>query len=165
MSKNAPPQIDPERLAPASRRRLSAPGLRTFLNIADIWNLDENQRRLVLGNPAPTTYRRWCEKAREHGDLTLSGGVLTRISAVLGIYAALCVLFAEEDERVDWLVQPHQAPVFGCRPPLSLVTSGALDEMMTLRRFLDAACGGIYMPPNAVDVGFEPYKDDDIAVD
>lgn len=165
MFRDASPQLDSDRFAPANRRRLSGPGLRTFLNIVDLWNLDENQRRLVLGGPAPSTYRRWCKKAREHGDLTLSADVLTRISATLGIYAALCVLFAHEDERIDWFIQSHHAPVFGGRSPMNLLTSGALDELITLRRFLDAARGGIYMAPNAIDVGFEPYKGDEIVID
>lgn len=165
MSKQAPPQVDAERFAPVNRRRLSGPGLRTFLNIVDLWNLDENQRRRILGGPTPSTYRRWYMKAREHGDLTLSADVLTRISAALGIHAALCVLFAEEDERLQWLAEPHHAPEFCGRSPMSLVTSGALDELITLRRFLDAARGGIYMAPNSVDVGFEPYKDDEIVID
>ncbi|RIV79945.1 antitoxin Xre-like helix-turn-helix domain-containing protein [Pelagerythrobacter aerophilus] len=164
MSKQAPPQVDAERFAPANRRRLSGPGLRTFLNIAEFWSLSEDQQRQVLGGPASSTYRRWCKKAREHGDLILSADVLTRISAVLGIYAALRVLFAEEDERIRWLAQPHIAPVFGGLPPMNLVTRGALGELLTLRRFLDAARGGIYMAPNAIDVGFEPYSDGEIII-
>lgn len=164
MSKQAPPQVDAERFAPANRRRLSGPGLRTFLNIAKLWSLSEHEQRVVLGGPAPSTYRRWCKKAREHDDLTLSADVLNRISATLGIYAALCVLFAGEDERICWLAQPHSAPVFAGRPPMSLVMSGALDDLLTLRRFLDAARGGIYMAPNEADLGFGPYNDDEIRI-
>ncbi|WP_267463446.1 hypothetical protein [Pelagerythrobacter aerophilus] len=42
--------------------------------------------------------------------------------------------------------------------------SGALDDLLTLRRLLDDAGGGIYMAPNAADWGFEPYKDDEIVI-
>ena len=33
---------------------------------------------------------------------------------------------------------------------------------MAVRRFLDAARGGLYMAPNAVDAGFTPYDDSEI---
>src|SRR3546814_1243839 len=73
------------RFAPANRRRLSGAGLRTFLAIADLWSLTEEQRRLILGYPARSTYRGWVKKAREHRDITLSVDALMRISAILGI--------------------------------------------------------------------------------
>ena len=40
---------------------------------------------------------------------------------------------------------PHQAPVFGGYPPLDIVTNGTQDGLMTVRRFLDGARGGVYM--------------------
>ena len=81
-----PPRLDKSRLAPTNRRRLSAPALRTFLAIADLWGLTEEQRLLILGYPSRSTYHNWCKQAREHGAFTLDVDVLTRISAVLGIH-------------------------------------------------------------------------------
>jgi hypothetical protein len=107
--------------APANRKRLSAPALRTFMAIADVWGLNEAQRLLVLG-----------------------------------------VLFVEERFGVDWLRGPHQALVFGGRPPLELVTNGSQDGLLTARRFLDAARGGPYMQPNSIDIDFAPYEDSEI---
>jgi hypothetical protein len=155
-------RLDPLRFAPANRRRLSGPALRTFLAIADLWKLSEEQRRLVLGYPSRSTYHNWAKLAREHGAFTLDVDVLMRISAVLGIQQALGVLFATEAEGVAWLKHPHDAPLFGGQPPLALVTSGTQDGLMAVRRFLDAARGGHYMPPNAVDAAFTPYRDDEI---
>jgi hypothetical protein len=100
--------------------------------------------------------------ARGQGALTLDADVLTRISAVLGIHQALGILFPTEPERVDWLRGPHKATVFGGQPPLALVTSGSKDNLLTVRRFLDAARGGLYMPPNDIDRGFQPYTDGQI---
>lgn len=157
-----PPQLDLARFAPANRRRLSAPALRTFVAIADLWSLNEEQRRLILGYPSRSTYHSWCKQAREHGAITLDVDVLTRISAVLGIHQALGVLFADEHEGVDWLRGPHDAPVFGGHPPINLVTNGTQDGLMTVRRFLDAARGGTYMAPNSADDGFGFYDDSDI---
>jgi Protein of unknown function (DUF2384) len=165
------PTIDPgpqvlnrSRFAPANRRRLSAPAFRTFLAIADLWGLGEEERRLVLGYPSRSTYHNWARLAREHGEFTLDVDTLTRLSAVLGIHQALGVLFGAERDGVAWLRGPHNAAVFGGKPPLALVTSGSQDGLLTVRRFLDAARGGVYMEPNAVDAAFEPYREADIVV-
>lgn len=151
-----------KRFSPANRRRLSAPGLRTFLAIAELWGLTDEQRLLVLGMPARSTYYNWVKAAREHRDITLDLDILTRISIVLGIHQALGILHTSERDGVAWLKAPHGAPLFGGRPPMVLVTSGTQDGLMSVRRFLDAARGGLYMPPNEIDQAFRPYADADI---
>lgn len=156
------PRLDVARFAPANRRRLSAPALRTFLAIADLWGLNEEQRRLILGFPSRSTFHGWAKQARTHGVFTLDVDVLMRISAVFGIHQALGILFDDERDGVAWLRLPHDAPVFGGHPPLNLITSGTQDGLMTVRRFLDAARGGTYMPPNAADADFLPYADGEI---
>ncbi|MBX4940586.1 MbcA/ParS/Xre antitoxin family protein [Rhizobium binae] len=157
-----PQRLEIERFAPANRRRLSAPALRTFLAIADLWCLSEEQRLLVLGYPSRSTYHSWAKQAREHGAFTLDVDTLTRISAVFGIHQALGVLFSDERAGVAWLRTPHQAPVFGGHPPLDIVANGTQDGLMTVRRFLDGARGGVYMQPNKLDEAFTAYEDADI---
>ena len=146
--------FDQTRFAPANRRRLSAPALRTFLAIADLWGLNEEERRLILGYPSRSTYHQWAKLAREHRDITLDVDVLLRLSAVLGIHQALGILYPAEHDAVAWLKGAHDGIVFGGRPPLALMTSGAQDGLMLVRRFLDAARGGHYMEPNSIDSGF-----------
>jgi hypothetical protein len=80
-----PERLDRSRFLPKNRKRLSAPGMRTFLAIADLWGLNVGQRRLILGYPARSTFHKWAKTAREHGELVLDVDTLTRISAVLGI--------------------------------------------------------------------------------
>jgi Protein of unknown function (DUF2384) len=157
-----PPRRDIARFAPANRRRLSAPALRTFLAIADLWRLTEEQRLLVLGYPSRSTYHNWCKQAREHGAFTFDVDVLTRISVIFGIHQALAILFPEERLGVDWLRSPHDDIVFGGHPPLDLITNGTQDGLLSVRRFLDGARGGLYMPPNAIDEAFTPYDDTEI---
>ena len=81
-----PGVLDLSRFSPANRRRLSGPGLRTFLSIADLWGLTEDERLLVLGLPSRSTYYNWIKAVREHRDITLDLDMLTRISAVLGVH-------------------------------------------------------------------------------
>jgi hypothetical protein len=158
-SEAGPQRLDVSRFAPANRKRLSAPAMRTFIAIADLWGLTEEQRRLVLGYPSRSTLHSWAKVAREHGELTLGVDVLTRISAVLGIHQALGVLHGDERDGIAWLRRPHASVVFGGQLPLDLVTSGTQDGLMTVRRFLDAARGGLYMEPNAAGAEFVPYED------
>jgi hypothetical protein len=157
-----PQRLDASRFAPANRRRLSAPALRTFLAIADLWRLTEEERRLVLGYPSRSTYHNWAKLAREHRDFTLDVDTLTRISAVLGIHQALGILYTTEEEGVAWLRGPHAGAIFNGSPPLRLVASGSQDNLLTVRRFLDGARGGLHMEPNAVDAAFMPYSEKDI---
>ena len=162
MAHPGPLVLDPERFSSVNRRKLSASGLRTFLAIADLWGLTEEQRRLILGLPSRSTYQNWIKTAREHRDLVLDLDVLTRISAVFGIHQALGALYKSEREGIDWLRGPHFASVFGGHPPMELLTCGTQDGLLTVRRFLDAARGGVYMAPNEIDTNFEPYTDADI---
>jgi hypothetical protein len=157
-----PERLDAARFASTNRKRLSAPALRTFLAIADLWRLTEEERRLILGYPSRSTFHNWAKIAREHGEITLDVDVLTRISAVLGIHQALGTLHEDEREGVAWLRRPHGATVFGGNPPMALATAGTQDALMVVRRFLDAARGGLYMAPNEADRGFVPYEDTDI---
>ena len=155
-------RTDIARFAPANRRRLSGASLRTFLVIANHWGLTEKQRRLILGSPARSTYQRWVKKAREHRDFTLSVDVLTRISATFGIHVGLRMLFDEDQEGVAWLRQPHGARVFGGAAPIDLITGGTQETLMTVRRFIDAARGGLYMSPSSDERDRPPYDDSEI---
>jgi hypothetical protein len=159
-----PELINPSLFDRVERRRVSGPGLRTFLAIADLWRITEEERLRILGSPSRSTYHSWSKAAREHRDITLDLDALIRISAFLGIYQALRILHESESEGLAWLRSPHKATVFGGKPPMELLTSGSQDALLTVRRFLDAARGGIYMAPNEVDRDFIPYEDSDIVL-
>ncbi|MGL4240289.1 MAG: MbcA/ParS/Xre antitoxin family protein, partial [Beijerinckiaceae bacterium] len=145
-----PERIEPSAFGPANRRRLSGPGLRTFLAVADLWGLSEEQRRLLLGLPSRSTFHSWAKAAREHRDITLDLDALLRISAVLGVHQALQILHEREADGIAWLKSPHHAPIFGGQTPLAVMTGGSQDAILSVRRYLDAMRGGIFAAPNAV---------------
>src|SRR5258708_26012012 len=116
-TEKGPMRLDNSRFAPANRKRLSPPALRTFLAIADLWGLTEEQRLLVLGYPARSTYHNWCKQAREHGAFILDVDVLARISAVLGIHQALGILFPPERLRAELLRTRQQRLALRRAPP------------------------------------------------
>ena len=120
------PQLDKARFAPANRRRLSPPALRTFLAIADLWGLTEEQRLLVLGYPSRSTYHNWCKQTREHGSIALDVDVLTRISLVFGIHQALGILFPTERLGVECAAELRIIQLSSAADRRSiLVTSGS----------------------------------------
>jgi len=154
--------VDADRFAGGNRRRLSGPGMRTFLNIADVWGLGESDRLRVLGFPGRSTYYGWVSRARSGENLELPVDTLLRISAILGIWKALRILFESDAEGIEWLTGPNDAPTFGGQPPMHLVTSGTQDGIMIVRRYLDGMRGGLFAAPNAADTDFRPLTDDDI---
>lgn len=154
--------LDASRFTSANRRRLSGPAMRSFVAIADLWSLTQEERLLVLGLPSRSTYYGWVRAARDGDDMTLPTDTLLRISAVLGIHKALRILFASEQDGIGWLRGPHAALPFGGQPPIALLLGGTQDGLMLVRRFLDAARGGLFMPPDATDDRTAALSDEDI---
>jgi hypothetical protein len=145
-------RLDDPRFTAANRERLSGPAVRTFLTIAAQWSLTDDQRRLALGNPPTSTYVEWSDRAVQMQSQTLSVDVLMRISAILGIYADLHVIFSDEQQALRWLRMPNAAALFAGRCPLDCVTSGIFDELLTMRKFLaDVASGNLSSPPGVIE--------------
>lgn len=157
----APHIVAPQDMDSAHRKRLSGPGLRTFLTIADLWDLTEKDRLAVLGQPSRSAYYGWVKKAVDGGDLTLGVDVLLRISAVLGIHKALTILFHDPDQAMIWLRGAHQGIPFSGQAPLALATSGTQDGLLSLRRYLDAWRGGSVAYPDPA-AGIEPVTRDSL---
>jgi len=145
----------------ADRRRVSGPGLRTFLAIADRYGFSTRDRIALLGEPSNSTYHEWVKKARNDTILTLPLDTLTRISGILGVHKALGILFPIEAEAMTWLKGPHHGEVFGGQAPLAIMVDGGLDGILTVRRYLDAWRGGLPGGPTAGTV-YEPIKESDL---
>lgn len=148
-------------LSKADRARTSAPGLRTFREIADRFEWSEADRIAILGDPGRSTYHQWMKKAREHQPLTLPLDTLLRISAILGIYKALALLFEEESQALVWLKGAHRGTVFAGASPMAYMLTGGHDGLMSVRRYLDAWRGGA-MGFGAPEGSFEPVTEADL---
>jgi hypothetical protein len=143
------------------RARTSAPGLRSFRAIADKFNLFEAERIAILGDPGRSTYHQWMKKAREQQPLTLPLDTLLRVSAVLGIYKALTILFEDETQALVWLKGPHQGTLFAGASPITYMLDGGHDGLMSVRRYLDSWRGGS-MGLGAPEGSFEVVTNDDL---
>ncbi|MBX5496789.1 MAG: DUF2384 domain-containing protein [Bryobacteraceae bacterium] len=114
---------------------MSAPAIRTFLNIASAWGLSVEDQRGLLGWPPESTYYKY--KAGQVG--TLPYDMLVRISLILGIYKALHILYPDIADR--WVNLPNSNPIFGGKPALRLMVEGGIDGLYQVRRLLDGRRG------------------------
>jgi hypothetical protein len=126
------------RIDPEARRRLSGPALRTFFNIAELWQLSVTEQRGLLGWPATSTFHKY--KGGDYG--TLSFDTLTRLSLILGIYTGLQVLYPEPRFADVWVKASNSHPLFGGEPALRLMIDGGIDGLLKVRRLIDARRGG-----------------------
>jgi hypothetical protein len=132
------PVPEERRRDPAVRRQMSPPAIRAFFNVAQAWNLTNEQQRGLLGWPPESTFFKY--KGGDPG--TLSFDMLTRISLVLGIYKGLHVLYPEPQLADRWVKLPNGNPLFGGKPALSLMVEGGMDGLYQVRRLLDSRRGG-----------------------
>ncbi len=160
-----PPVVAVERMGPGGRKRLSAPGLRTFLSIADHWGLSEAERLRVLGLPPRSTYHGWVAKVRAGQAITLSLDELMRLSAVLGIWKGVGLLFPRDRDGLAWLRAPNRALPFAGQSPMDLITAGSQDGILQVRRYLDAWRGGAAAPATA-DLALDPtpLSDEEVVI-
>src|SRR5581483_2734892 len=91
------------------RSRLTAPGLRTFFNIAEEWGLNTDQQRTLLGGISKSSLHNW----KAGLATSLSRDQLERVSLVLGIYKAMALLFADGEGGKRWLRAENTEAVFG----------------------------------------------------
>lgn len=121
------------------RARVSAPVMRTFINICHRWQLTSRQEAQLLACDE-ATLQSWSSAAQQREPLALETTTLLRISVVLGVFADLRRLLTAipgaQEERTWLLGQQHFAP-FNGRTPLE-VLSGDFDEQMKVRRHLAA---------------------------
>lgn len=148
--------------SPESRTRVSGPVIRTFLNIARVWELDFAEVRTLLGTPAAPGFQAWQDAARAEEALMLETDALLRISAVLGIYQSLRVLYGSERDGLNWLRGANRGNLFNGKAPIDLMQTGFDPGLMDVRRYLLAKEYGAGEAPNEADKDFRPYSDADI---
>lgn len=122
----------------AKTNRLSAVAVKTFGNIARAWGLDVREQRAALGNVSKQTLYNWRDRPER---ARLSDDQLDRVSYLLGIYKALHVLFTRPEQADSWIRRPNAAMPFGGKPAADLMFSGRIEDLIRVRRYLDAARG------------------------
>jgi uncharacterized protein (DUF2384 family) len=136
--RQAPP-LFPQTFADESDRgRLSPIAIKAMKRIADHWHLKGQESAALLGVSAST----WDRMAAGKWDQSLSQDQLTRVSAIVGVFKALHLLFA--DEMADrWTRLRNKGPLFENRTPIDAMIEGGIPMMLDVRRHVDALRGGL----------------------
>jgi len=119
---------------PDDRERLSPPALRAYKSLAAKWKLSGEEAAALLGVSGSTWDR---IKRGDRDDVALSQDQLTRVSALVGVFKGLALLFAD-DMAVRWLRLPNKGPLFARGTPISAMIEGGIPRMIEVRRYVDA---------------------------
>lgn len=110
--------------------------LRAAFNLFRLWNVNDSQARLLLGQPSASTYYRW--KRGEIGPLPHD--TIWRLADLMGIHKALRYMFMEPERGYAWIAKPNEA--FGGQSALDRMLAGAPSDITAIRSYLDAERGG-----------------------
>jgi hypothetical protein len=118
-------------------KRLSPAAVKAFLKIATLWELRDEDARLLLGGISNGAYY----ELKKASSPVLDQDRLTRISLLTGIFKALNILYRKKlADR--WIRLPNTNPMFGGQLPLTYMTRGGVPAMLRVRQLLDARRGG-----------------------
>lgn len=124
--------------AEADRERLSKTALKAFRRLADRWELSNVEAAALLGVSSST----WDRIKADRWDGALSQDQLTRVSAMVGVFKGLHLLFADGmAER--WPRLPNRGPVFDRLSPIAAMIEGGIPRMLETRQYVDALRGGL----------------------
>lgn len=120
------------------RERLTPAALEAMRNLAAAWQLTGEESAVLLGVSASTWDRIRSGTART----TLSQDQLMRVSALMGIYKGLHLLFAD-DTADRWPRLRNAGPLFRNLAPIEAMEEGGIPRMLEVRRYVDALRGGL----------------------
>ncbi len=124
--------------APDDRARLTRTAVKAFQNLAGEWDLSNGDCAALLA-VSPSTWDRIKRGGRGEA---LNQDQLTRVSALVGIYKALHLLFAD-DAADRWPRLANKGPLFENKTPVAAMIQGGIPLMLDVRRYVDAVRGGL----------------------
>jgi uncharacterized protein (DUF2384 family) len=124
--------------AEADRVRLTPTAVRAVKQIVGHWKLKGEEASALLGVSTST----WDRMSAGRWDSALSQDQLTRVSAIVGVFKGLHLLFA--DDMADrWVRLRNKGPLFENRSPVEAMIEGGIPTMIDVRRHVDALRGGL----------------------
>jgi uncharacterized protein (DUF2384 family) len=130
--------IGPQTFAAESDRvRVSEVALKGFLALMKAWSLSNAEASALLGVSTSTL-----DRMKRGARPVLSQDQLTRVSALIGVYKGLHLLFADETAD-EWTRRPNRGPLFERETPIEAMIEGGIPRMLEVRRYVDAVRGGL----------------------
>lgn len=109
----------------------------TAMRILALWNAPDAESEVLLGL-LPGELAKW--QATPPPLASLPRETIFRISYLLGIYAALQILFPDPLAANSWVMRHNTSPVFGGHRPIDRMLSGRIEDLKAVRRFVDGWC-------------------------
>jgi len=109
-----------------------------MIRLSSIWKLTTLETCALLGGMSERSFARL--KARDWAG-SLSQDELTRISALIGIFKGLHLLFSEPLAD-EWPKLSNKGPLFQGATPVHMMIEGGIPAMLATRRYVDALRGG-----------------------
>ena len=122
---------------PQDRERLSPVALKAFLGLMKPWGLSNAEAAALIGVSGSSL-----DRIKRGERPSLSQDQLTRVSALVGVFKGLHLLFADATAD-EWVRRPNTGPLFGRRTPVEAMIEGGIPRMLDVRRYVDAVRGGL----------------------
>jgi hypothetical protein len=123
----------------STRERLTPSAVDGMVRLAEIWRLTRPEVCALLGDVSERT---WFRMKKGEWSGTLSQDRLTRISALVGIFKGLSLLFSQPLSD-EWVRLNNKGPLYGGRRPLDTMIEGGILKMLEVRRHIDTLRGGL----------------------
>lgn len=128
---------------PATRLQLTPAAVDGMVRLAGLWRLTTEEACLLLGDMSERSWFRLKKQdGRPERGQGLSQDMLTRISALVGIFKGLRLLFSEPLAD-DWIRLPNRGALFGGRSPLEVAIERGIPGLLDIRGHVDALRGGL----------------------
>jgi hypothetical protein len=122
-----------------TRATLTPAAIEGFVRLVETWRLTSKQATALL---AEQSERTWFSMQSREWRGVLSHDALTRISALIGVYKGLHLLFS--DPLADeWVRLRNTETLFGGVTPVDYMIAGGIPAMLETRRYIDALRGGL----------------------
>jgi uncharacterized protein (DUF2384 family) len=112
-----------------------AKALKGFFSIMQLWDVDNETARRIIGSPPERTFYQW----KKGNGLRLPEDTMRRIGYVAGIWKALQIVYSRPDHADSWVKRPNK--FFGGHTPLQRMAAGDVTDLAAVRAYIDAARG------------------------
>jgi hypothetical protein len=121
----------------SDRQRLSDVAIQAFLAVSKAWDLSNAEAASLIGVSGSGF-----DRIKRGYRPALSQDQLTRVSALVGVYKGLHLLFADSTAD-EWIRRANSGPLFSRRTPIAAMIEGGIPRMLEVRRYIDAVRGGL----------------------
>lgn len=120
-----------------SQEELNEAALSAFFQIASEWKLNNDNQRLLLGNPGRSRFF----EMKKNSPPKLSDDELDRLAYIIGIYSVLNVLYSEEN-CTQWLANPSKpTSIWRGQSPMEYMLTGKMIALADVYRYLNGLRG------------------------